>query len=86
MSGLGYSLRMEGRQIRAARALLGWSQGDLCKHAGISRQTLVDLENDTGDPRRSKSDAVEAALRKAGVELFDDGKEVGVRVRKVGKR
>jgi len=27
-------------QVRAARALLGWSQGDLAERAGISKQTV----------------------------------------------
>lgn len=73
---------MEGRQVRAARGLLGWSQTDLCKAAGISRATLLDIENDTGDPKRSSIVAVEAALRQAGVIFVhaDQGGGVGVRM------
>jgi DNA-binding XRE family transcriptional regulator len=78
MPGVNYKERMEGRQIKAARAMLGMSQSDLCKEAEISRATLNDLENDTGDPRRSSSAAVEAALRSRGVVFIDDGKSVGV--------
>ena len=70
----GYSTQpMEGRQIRAARALLSWSQTDLCKEAGISRATLNDLENDTGDPRRSSINRVEEAFTKHGVIFLSEG-------------
>ena len=81
----GYTTGMEGRQIRAARALLGWSQADLCAAANISRPTLNDLENETGDPRRSSMTAVESAFRKHGVIFIDDGASVGVRAPKVGR-
>lgn len=73
---------MEGRQVKAARVMLGWSQTDLCKQAGISRATLLDIENDTGDPRRSSITAVEHAFAKAGVSFFEDGSHVGVRASK----
>ena len=74
MLATGYSTQpMEGRQIRAARALLSWSQTDLCKEAGISRATLNDLENDTGDPRRSSINRVEEAFMKNGVIFLSDG-------------
>jgi len=32
-------------QVRAARALLGWSQGDLAERAGISKQTVNRFES-----------------------------------------
>ncbi|MDH4984320.1 helix-turn-helix transcriptional regulator [Aminobacter anthyllidis] len=54
------------------------SQTDLCKQAGVSRATLNDLENDTGDPRRSSALAVEMALREKGVNFVDDGDKIGV--------
>lgn len=79
MSDISYSPSvMEGRQIRAARAMLGMSQGDLCAAAGISRATLIDLENGTGDPRRSSVEAVEGAFNAKGITFTDDGKSVGV--------
>jgi len=68
-----YTHPMEGRQIKAARALLGWSQSDLCQESGISRATLNDLENDTGDPRRSSTSRVEGAFEKHGVVFLSVG-------------
>jgi transcriptional regulator with XRE-family HTH domain len=86
MSNTGYSLFMEGRQIKAARAILGLSQAELCEFAGISRATLIDLENDTGDPRRSSIAGVEEALRKRGIAFTDDGKSIGVLAPKLQRK
>lgn len=85
MHDSAYTPGMEGRQIKAARALLGWSQGDLCGRAKISRATLNDLENETGDPRKSSMTAVEDAFRKHAVVFMDDGSTVGVRAPKGGR-
>jgi len=76
---------MEGRQIKAARAMLGMTQSDLCREADISRATLNDLENDTGDPRRSSATAVEEAFRKRGVIFSHSPDSISVTVPKVGK-
>jgi transcriptional regulator with XRE-family HTH domain len=66
--------------------LLGWSQADLCERSGVSRPTVSDLEGERGDPKRSSIGAVEAAFHKAGVVFTDDGREIGVRVPKGGRR
>src|ERR1044072_8173528 len=86
MSDIGYGQYMEGRQIKAARAILGLSQAELCELAGISRATLIDLENDTGDPRRASIAGVEDAFRKRGIIFTDDGKNIGILAPKAVKR
>lgn len=74
MNDTGYTFpSMEGRQIKAARALLGWSQTKLCEEAGISRATLIDLENETGDPRRSSIQRIETAFGKSGLIFLSTG-------------
>ena len=35
---------IDGRQIRAARAMLGWSREDLLKASGISMSALLRME------------------------------------------
>lgn len=85
MTETRYTVSMDGRQIRAARALMGWTQGQLCRRAKISRPTLMDLENDTGDPRRSSIQAVEDAFRAEGVILSDDGQMLTIRAPKKRK-
>ena len=59
-------------QIRAARGLLNWSQGELAERAGVSKQSVTRIENGTIDPRFSTITALYQAIRSAGVELGDD--------------
>ena len=71
-------------QWRAARALVGWSQGDLAQKIGASVLTIKRLEADV----QSVSDEMKArareALELAGVE-FTNGREPGVRMNKLHK-
>ncbi|AYG57811.1 helix-turn-helix domain-containing protein [Rhizobium jaguaris] len=69
------------RQIRAARALLGWSQQELADKAIVSLNAVVRIETGKVDPRISTLNAIETALRKAGVEFLAAGtKGEGVRL------
>ena len=56
------------RQIRAARALLDWSQQQLANKAIVSLDAFARLEND--DPRASTLSAIETAFAKAGIEFL----------------
>jgi predicted transcriptional regulator len=55
------------RQIRAARALLGWSQQQLADKAIVSLNAVARLENGVVDSRISTVQAVQKALVKAGM-------------------
>ncbi len=70
------------RQIRAARALLGWSQQQLADKAIVSLNAVTRLERAEVDPRLSTVTAVEKAITKAGVEFIspDERKGEGVRL------
>lgn len=70
------------RQIRAARALLGWSQQTLADNAIVALNAVTRLERGEVDPRVSTVIAVEKAIRKAGIEFIPavNGKGEGVRV------
>lgn len=71
---------ISSRQIRAARALLGWSQQELADRAIISLNAVVRIETDKVDPRASTLNAIENALKKAGIEFLGiDSKGEGVR-------
>jgi predicted transcriptional regulator len=63
------------RQIRAARALLGWSQQQLADKAIVSLNAVTRLEKGKVDSRRSTVDAIEKTLTKAGVEFYTSGRE-----------
>jgi transcriptional regulator with XRE-family HTH domain len=71
-------------QIRAARALLGWSQSEVATATSLSIPTVKRAEADDGI--RVSEDALVAiasALKKAGVEfIVENGRGPGVRLRK----
>ena len=79
-----------GTQIRAARALLAWSQSDLADRAGISLPTIKRLEaggNAVSGTTRTNA-RVRAAAEEAGIVFIEDdadggrGVRLGIRDRK----
>jgi transcriptional regulator with XRE-family HTH domain len=73
------------RQVKAARALLGWSQGDLAKRSGISEPTIARLESAEGElgGREDTGDKIKKAIVNAGIEFIEEnGGGPGVRLRK----
>jgi predicted transcriptional regulator len=73
------------RQVKAARALLGWSQGQLARHSGVSEPTIARLEAADGKlgGRGETARKIVEALLKGGVEFIDEnGGGPGVRLRK----
>lgn len=59
-------------QIKAARALLGWTVRDLAAKAEIGFSTLVRLEQADGVPggHVKTLEAVQSAVEKAGIEFI----------------
>jgi transcriptional regulator with XRE-family HTH domain len=80
-------LKVSVRQIKAARALLGWSQDDLAAMAGVSVPTVKRLEAANGllGGREDTSIKLRGALERAGVE-FTNGNHPGVRLRKLRRK
>jgi hypothetical protein len=74
---------ISGRQIAAARVLIGLSQRDLAIKAKISTPTLIRMEAKFGEAVGLINNiaAVCAVLELAGIE-FTNGDEPGVRLRK----
>jgi transcriptional regulator with XRE-family HTH domain len=73
------------RQIKAARALLGWSQADLAAASGVSEPTIARLESVDGDigGRERTAERLRQAIEAAGVVFIDNnGGGPGVRLRK----
>ena len=78
-------LKVSIRQIKAARALIGWSQDDLAKHSGVSAPTVKRLEAADGEigGRAETGESLVSALREAGVEFIpENGGGAGVRLAK----
>jgi hypothetical protein len=80
-------MMIEAAQVRAGRALIGWSPDQLAEAAGLPLATVERFE--TGAPENIPADAVarmRAALESAGVAFIPkNGGGVGVRLRKGGE-
>ncbi len=72
---------MTPAQLRAARALLGWSREDLAKKAGVSDETIKGFELRGSDPRLGTVNKWRRALEIAGVIFLDEDDSVGPGVR-----
>ena len=73
-------------QIRAARALLGWSQAELADQSGVSLATIRRIESERGPDRSTAPNqaAIQKALEHGGVAFFpgDARGGLGVRLKK----
>ena len=80
--------RVSIRQVKAARALLAWSQDDLARAAEVSIPTIKRLEAFDGPlgGRDETAEKIVTAIESAGVEFLDEnGAGPGVRLRKPAK-
>lgn len=60
-------------QIRAARALIGWSQGDLAEQSGLSQTGIARIENGTNQPNSTTISKIRAAFDKMGLVFIPGG-------------
>jgi predicted transcriptional regulator len=76
-------ITFDGRHLRAARALLGWTQGELSKKSKVALGTIKRLEGFNGpvDARTETLRKITGVLEKAGVEFLNDD-QPGVRLKK----
>jgi transcriptional regulator with XRE-family HTH domain len=78
---------LTGNHLKAARALAGMDQAALADRAGVSINTIRNMEATGAAPVggwSSTRDKVQAALEKAGIE-FTNGGAPGVRLRKAAR-
>lgn len=75
---------IEAAQVRAARALIGWSQRELADAANVSLSIVDRFETEAPDSLPAESiDKLRAALESAGVAFIPkNGGGAGVRLRK----
>lgn len=66
-------------KVRAARAVLGWSQTVFGRKAGLTQRSVYRLENADVDPKRSTVLAIETTFTTAGVH-FEDAPDGGFRI------
>ena len=62
--------RLSLAQIRAARALLAWSQQDLAREAHVAVSTVADFERGHRTPVANNADAMRGALESAGISFL----------------
>ena len=64
-------------QIKSGRTVLGWSQTELAKRAGIARPTVARIESFSMQPKLETAEKIKDALRNAGIEFSDHQPERG---------
>jgi transcriptional regulator with XRE-family HTH domain len=84
--GKDFLVRVTSQQVKAARALLGWTSVQLADAAGIGKATVWRLESVDGPlgGEQATVDKIVGALQAAGIE-FSNGAEPGVRLRAAKK-
>lgn len=60
-------------QIRAARAMLNWSQQDLADAAGVSKDTVKNYELSLNKPNSQTMTRIVGAMERSGIEFTADG-------------
>ena len=78
-------------QLRAARAMIGWSQDELAERSGVSKPTIARLELAPADSEiggyASTREKLVSALEAAGVIFVEEnGDGPGVRLKKTKTR
>lgn len=58
-------------QIRAARALLSWSQNELSERAGINKNTVAAIETGKNVPHQDTYRKIVGAIESAGIEFLE---------------
>ncbi len=76
--------RQFAAKIRAARAILRWSQAELGERIGLTQRSINRLEQSEVDVRRSTAVAIEIVLRKEGIS-FEAQPDGGFRIIMAGK-
>ena len=73
---------ISAKQIRAARALLGWTRKRLCEESGIPLTTLADYEaGRTASMLTENAGKLEEAINRGGVEFTNANQNHGAGLR-----
>lgn len=68
---------LTAKHVRAARALLAWSQQDLAKAAHVATSTVADFERGRRTPVANNALAIRVALEEAGICFLPNGAVIG---------
>ena len=62
-------MKLSGKQVTAARNLLGITQGELANATGLALETISRFERGEVEPRRESLVKIEAELERRGIEF-----------------
>ena len=79
-------LMISGKQVRAARGLLGWSQQQLADRSLVSVSAVIRLERGESGSLSTTIDSVERTLRTSGIEFLFETSIAGEGVRLASPR
>lgn len=68
---------LDPRRVKAARALLAWSQQDLAKAANVATSTVADFERGHRKPLVNSAQAIRDALESQGISFLPTGAVIG---------
>ena len=60
-------------QLRGARAMLGWTSGELARRSKVHRRTIRKVEKGEAQPQHKTLALIVAALTAGGIEFDGDG-------------
>ena len=69
-------MTIKPNQVKAARALLGWSQDDLAERAGLSKASIAKFEINEREPHQSSMDGILQAFELSGIVFTKNGVEL----------
>lgn len=72
-------MSFSGKQVAAARELLGLSQAELADSIGVVRETVDRFENGRAEPHARNLAKIREELERRGIE-FTNGDGIGVRL------
>jgi putative transcriptional regulator len=71
-------------RLAALRAERSWSQGELARHLGVSRQTVNAIENGRYDPSLPLAFSISRLFRLHIEDIFDPGIAAPLSQRRIG--
>ena len=72
-------MKIAGKQVAAARELLGITQPELAAAAGVSENTVLKFETNKSEPYPATLEKIVSELQRRGIE-FTNGDGAGVRI------
>lgn len=72
-------MKISGKQVTAARNLLGLTQEELAEAAGVAWTTVLRFESGQTEPQRASLEKILVELDRRGIE-FTNGTGIGIRL------